>query len=210
MTARSRFTQSLPDNSELPADAHELADKWRAVDARLDEVRIEIEQATEAVAAGRRADADAFRKAILAGVDDPPKGTAEADARAVLNRLHDTEDVIAKERNVLGKKVRDVLAEHEDELKERGVEQASAALDAYRETLARTQRELAAAGQHLHESSKLLGLANHVGYEVAFTPEFRKIPSPSYTEIDKRLRQIAKQLGRPFRVEPKPRPSRLR
>lgn len=187
----------LPDNEHLPAELHELADRWRALSDRLDELS---DRANEIqlgdIPRAENADHLALRRALMDGLDPLPYGddkTRAATAElAAVERQHLAAEHALRE---LGKQVLRELKRHRGEIASLVRPSVEAAVDAYAQALADAKRTLRETGSALSVATgDLLFLRSLDDDYTEVEPDTLPVPPPDMTAERRSLDRVREAL----------------
>lgn len=189
---------ALPDTNEyLPAEAHDLADTWRTLTDRLDELDAEHERATATLTDAQAADAEALRAAILAEQPIPPEQEHEKAARAKVDEIEKRHAVLAAERRRIGNQLHPLLTKHRDEIDRAARELLAPAVDDYRKELETAAQAITQARGRMVRASELLGLAEelHSGFGEAGTQPAVTVKGLDFNPALDEARAIAERVA---------------
>ncbi|MET8532396.1 hypothetical protein ABZV67_10665 [Streptomyces sp. NPDC005065] len=180
----SGHIDSLPANADLPKAVHADADEWRRLVQRADELAEQSQALQDDIRAAEHADAEALRKAAVAGGALPDDDTAApirrklGQVRTALKAAETAREAAAKALVFKMRKlsVRDHLAA---DLKQR----VNAAADAYTKALADAEQSIARALVDLEHAAANVSTVQDLdkGWELSARNVFR-IQTPVFTE----------------------------
>lgn len=149
--------QSLPSNDFIPDEVHDLADRFRTLEARVRDQGAKEAKARADIASAALADAEALKTAVLAGDPDPTESKEQA-AREALATLERRGPILKHELDTVAAEL--VQALRPDEARSEALAKAQArlepALAEYREALSTAERAVSAAYSKVTQASVAL------------------------------------------------------
>lgn len=202
---------NLPPTADLPAQLHGLAADYESACERVAQLEDQISSLGSAMVSAERADAEALKKAALAG-----KALPKSDSVSPLSRqrelLAPALDELRAERamaeSALAMAFRDpaVKAHLVAALKPR----AEAAADAYADALADAHAKLSAAARSVAEATQLLGTIEAINDGHEITTGGAAIALPNFSSAHSSLSTLAERLASAVASVPSPRDRRIR
>ncbi|WP_068483472.1 hypothetical protein [Pseudoclavibacter helvolus] len=132
---------SIPDNDRLPLNLHELADKWRALVEKRDEVRDERQQLELfGLTDAETRDGQALKDAIENGTPLPSGTEQQTSVQNKITSLDNQAKAYDEEVRNTGRTLMDLMKSNRDEMAELMRAPIEAALSKYEEAAAEAQR----------------------------------------------------------------------